>query len=54
MLKQYFLELYKLRSKKKLTDRDINIFLKNMELTIKSVQKIIEQKVNEYVEKESK
>lgn len=53
MLKQYFIELYKLRTKNKnVGDREINNFLRSMLLTIKSVQRIIDQKVNEYVDNE--
>lgn len=53
MLKQYFIELYKLRTKKKnVSDKELNIFLKQMNLTIQSVKRIIDQKVNEYVDNE--
>lgn len=53
MLKQFFIELYKLRTKKKdIGDKEINKFLWEMDLTIKSVKRIIDQKVNEYVDNE--
>lgn len=53
MLKQFFIELYKLKTKKKnIGDKEINIFLRNMDLTIKSIKRMIDQKVSEYVENE--
>jgi hypothetical protein len=54
MLKEYFIELYKLRSEKVLSERDINRFLLQMELTVKSVKRIIDQNVKEYVDAERK
>lgn len=53
MLKQYFIEIYKLKTKNKnIGDKEINKLLNEMDLTIKSVKRIIEQKVNEYVNNE--
>lgn len=54
MLKEYFIELYKLRSEKVLSERDINRFLLQMELTIRTVKRMIDQKVKEYVDAERK
>lgn len=53
ILKEYFIELYKLRTKKEnITDKELNNFLRKMNLTIRTTQKLIEQKINEYVKTE--
>lgn len=49
MLREYFIQLLKLRSPKPLTNEDINRFIREMDTTIKSVNKIIEQKIKEYL-----
>ena len=49
MLKDYFIQKLKLRSPKPITNKDITKFLKDMETTIKSVDKIVEQKIKEYL-----
>lgn len=54
MLREYFIELYKLKTKKeKVGDKELNNFIRKMNLTIKSVQKIINQKIEEYIENEN-
>ncbi len=49
MLRDYFIQKLKLRSPKPLTNQDIIRFLKEMEATIKSLDKIIDQKVKEFL-----
>jgi transcriptional regulator len=49
MLKEYFIQILKLRSPKPLTNQDILRFLKEMDATIKSVSRIVEQKIQEYL-----
>lgn len=49
MLRDYFIQKLRLRSSKPLTNKDIDRFLKEMETTIKSVDKIVEQKIKEYL-----
>ena len=49
MLRDYFIQKLKLRSPKPLTNQDIVRFLKEMETTIKSLDKIIDQKVKEFL-----
>ena len=49
MLKDYFIQKFRLRSQKQITDQDIRKFLQAMDATIKSLDKIIEQKIKEYL-----
>lgn len=49
MLRDYFIQKLKLRSPKPLTNKDIIRFLKEMETTIKSVDRIIDQKIKEFL-----
>lgn len=49
MLRDYFIQKLKLRSPKPLTNKDIVRFLKEMDATIKSVDRIIEQKIKDFL-----
>ena len=49
MLREYFIQILKLRSKKPVDNSEILRFLKEMDATIKSVNRIIEQKIQEYL-----
>jgi transcriptional regulator len=49
MLKDYFIQKLKLRSPKPLTNKDIIRFLKEMDATIKALDRIIEQKIKDFL-----
>ena len=49
MLRDYFIQKLKLRSPQPITTKDIIRFLKEMDTTIKSVDRIVEQKIKEYL-----
>ena len=49
MLRDYFIQKLKLRSPQPITTKDIIRFLKEMDATIKSVDRIVEQKIKEYL-----
>lgn len=51
MLRDYFIQMLKLRSNKALTTVDINNFIYEMDTTIKAVQNIVDKKVQEYLER---
>lgn len=50
MLKDYFIQKLRLRSTKPLTNKDIVRFIREMDTTIKSVDRIVEQKIKEFLE----
>lgn len=49
MLKDYFIQKLKLRSNEPVSNAEITKFLKQLDATIKSVDKIVEKKIQEYL-----
>lgn len=51
MLKSYFIELFKAYAPRLLTDREINMFILDLDEKMLEVDKVIKQAVNDYIEK---